>query len=81
MGFALSPLASSGVLQIFVAGGFRGFPIIVISYPFALILGIPAFFIARYLGWLSLRVALLAAHGAVAAGLFWIVALRRSSGR
>lgn len=92
-------------------GGFRGFPIIVISYPLALMFGIPTFFIARYLGWLSLKavllggaglgvlvglfialdglhgspisiilgVALLAAHGAVVAGLFWFIALWRSS--
>ncbi|MBB4096020.1 hypothetical protein [Brucella pecoris] len=106
LGFALSPLAS-GILQIFVMGGFRGFPIIMYSYPVALILGIPAFFIARYLGWLSLKAvlsggaglgilaglmlafdgfhgrqlsvilgfALLATHGTVVAGLFWIIAL------
>ncbi|WP_266065061.1 hypothetical protein [Brucella intermedia] len=105
----MSPLAS-GVLQIFVMGGFRGFPIIMFSYPVAFILGIPGFFIALYLGWLSLRAVLLggaglgvlvgrlialeglhdnpisiilgfslfAAHGAVVAGLFWVIALWRS---
>ncbi|MHC1551221.1 hypothetical protein [Phyllobacterium sp. K27] len=107
-GFALSPLAS-GVLQVLLMGGFRGFPIIMFSYPVALILGIPAFFVARYLGWLSLKavvlggaglglfvccvmvafdrgyheapafiilgVAAMAAHGAVVAGLFWVIAL------
>lgn len=114
LGFALSPLAS-GVLQIFVMGGFRGFPVIMFSYPVALILGIPAFFIARYLGWLSLKavvlggtglgllvclvlvardggyheapafiilgVATMSAHGAVVAGLFWIIALWRRNDR
>ncbi|OIS94262.1 hypothetical protein BLA27_07060 [Brucella cytisi] len=54
LGFALSPLAS-GVLQIFVLDSFGGFRIIIISYPFAFILRIPGFFIAVYLGWLSLR--------------------------
>ncbi|MEJ5020965.1 hypothetical protein WH297_14660 [Ochrobactrum vermis] len=105
----MSPLAS-GVLQIFVMGDFRGFAITVISYPFALTLGIPAFFIARYLGWLSLKAVLLggaglgvlagllitldglhgrpvsiilgfgllAAHGAVVAGIFWFIAFWRS---
>ena len=62
LGFALSPLAS-GVLQIFVMGGFRGFPIIMFSYPLALMFGIPAFFIARYLGWLSLRAVFLGGAG------------------
>ncbi|WP_244923329.1 hypothetical protein [Ochrobactrum quorumnocens] len=60
LGFALSPLAS-GVLQIFVMGGFRGFSVIMFSYP--LILGIPAFFIARYLGWLSLKAVVLGGAG------------------
>ncbi|MBV7483228.1 hypothetical protein [Bordetella sp. BOR01] len=112
LGFALSPLAS-GVLQIFFMKGFRGFPIIMISYPLALVLGIPAFFAARHLGWLSLKAVLLggaglgffagcvlvaldggyhegpvwivlgfaamAAHGAVVAGLFWIIALSQSN--
>ncbi len=108
----MSPLAS-GVLQIFVMGGFRGFAIIMFSYPVAFILGIPAFFIARYLGWLSLQAVLLggaglgvfagllialdgldggaisiilgfalfAAHGAVVAGLFWVIALWRRGSR
>ena len=51
-------------------GGFGGFAITVISYPFALTLGIPAFFIARYLGWLSLKAVLLGDAGlGVLAGL------------
>lgn len=112
LGFALSPLAS-GVLQIFVMDRLGGFRIIIISYPFAFILGIPGFFIARYLCWLSLRAVLLggaglgvlvgllialeglhdnpisiilgfslfAAHGAVVAGLFWVIALWRCKER
>ncbi|WP_235817573.1 hypothetical protein [Brucella cytisi] len=62
LGFALSPLAS-GVLQIILMGGFRGFPIILFSYPLALIFGIPAFFIAPYLGWQSLKATLLGGAG------------------
>ncbi|ASV87891.1 hypothetical protein CES85_3476 (plasmid) [Ochrobactrum quorumnocens] len=42
-------------------GGFRGFSVIMFSYP--LILGIPAFFIARYLGWLSLKAVVLGGAG------------------
>jgi len=66
LGFALSPLAS-GVLNMILMGGFHGFPIIMFSYPLALMFGIPAFFVARYLGWLSLRAVLL---GGAGLGLF-----------
>lgn len=58
----MSPLAS-GVLQTLLMGGFRGFPIIMFSYPLALMFGIPAFFVARYLGWLSLKAVLLGGAG------------------
>lgn len=44
-------------------GGFRGFPIIMFSYPLALMFGVPAFCVARYLDWLSLRAVLLGGAG------------------
>jgi len=111
LGFALSPLAS-GVFNVAFMGNPYAFGIVILSYPFALMLGIPAFIIARYLDWLSLRAViaggaglgflagiivglagsgfggypawsvilgflLFAAHGAVVAGLFWLIALWR----
>lgn len=57
LGFALAPLAS-GILQMLVMG-IGGIPIIIFSYPFALGLGIPAFFVARHMGLLSLRYCIL----------------------
>ncbi|MBC2885754.1 hypothetical protein H7Q97_10085 [Ochrobactrum sp. CM-21-5] len=50
-----------------VMRSFRGFPIIVYSYPLAIILGVPAFFIARYFGWLSLKAVL---SGGASLGVF-----------
>jgi|GEM_PF-1221131 len=111
LGFALSPLAS-GVLGVAIKGSPMAFGIVIFAYPFALTLGIPAFIVARYLGWLSLPAViaggaglsvlagllialdgsgfggyaawsvilgllLFAAHGAVVAGLFWLIALWR----
>ena len=113
LGFALSPLAS-GVFQAAFMGNPAAFMVVIFSYPFALMLGIPAFMVARRLGWLSplavvavgatlgllagvvinysagfgfggysagsiiVGFLLFAVHGAIVAGLFWLIALRRS---
>jgi len=111
LGFAMSPLAS-GVFNVLIMGRPGALLVVIFTYPFALTLGVPAFIVARYLGWLSLRAViaggaslgvlagillglagdgfrgyaawsvilgllLFAAHGAVVAGLFWLIALWR----
>lgn len=62
MGFALAPLGS-GLLQMLVMGRAGAFSIIVLSYALALLFGVPAFFIARYLRWLGLKTVLFGGAG------------------
>ncbi len=62
MGFALAPLGS-GLLQMLVMGRAGAFSIIVLSYPIALLFGVPAFFSARYLKWLGLKAVLFGGAG------------------
>ncbi|MBC8719937.1 hypothetical protein [Ochrobactrum sp. Marseille-Q0166] len=76
IGFLLAPLAS-GLLQLLILGA-AGFPVVIFSYPVALILGIPVYIAARKLGWLSLKATLLG--GAALGGLTGLVIITVGGG-